>query len=357
MAVHCAWAVRKGWLTAACCTWLLAGGMGTPLALAQAPADPPTIEQWSGHRKVTPDAGEAPVPAVRVPVEPGLLDLTPKPTSRVTEVERPGKAVAPNQRQLLGKWGQQVLRSTGKLAQECGSAVQTCAGSVSSSSSRLVETLGGGKSRPEANVRVEVALQPVTPVAHVETPREMAPVVAEAAQPMEEGMPWYKVVWLQIAVAGGTVVAGPLILVLALGIMLRRYGPLLRVEVTNPGVLRLEGGMLHAAVPATEYTQAVDTQAMENFTGEYFDLGPSYDEERKAKEEAQRHAEMAVLQEIFEQNVRLHEEIRAAQSPVISSEHPASQPQVAETTVTAADPLAMALEQYAAMWPDEKLDR
>jgi hypothetical protein len=42
---------------------------------------------------------------------------------------------------------------------------------------------------------------------------------------------------------------------------------------------------------------------------EQFDLGPTYAEERRLQEEAARQQEAAVLMRIYEQNVRLREEI------------------------------------------------
>jgi hypothetical protein len=96
---------------------------------------------------------------------------------------------------------------------------------------------------------------------------------------------------------------------------------------TGPIVARLETGWpmpmpVPVSVPAATPTEGMPTlnlSAHEElapppepeppFTGEQFDLGPSYEEEQQAKAEALRQQELAVLQEVFEQNLRLHEEV------------------------------------------------
>lgn len=47
----------------------------------------------------------------------------------------------------------------------------------------------------------------------------------------------------------------------------------------------------------------------EESTAQPFDLGPSYQEERRLKEEAERQQEQAVLRTIFEDNLRLRQQL------------------------------------------------
>jgi hypothetical protein len=57
-------------------------------------------------------------------------------------------------------------------------------------------------------------------------------------------------------------------------------------------------------------TAAVETKEPEvESTAQPFDLGPTYEEERLQREEAERQRELAVLQHVFEDNVRLREEL------------------------------------------------
>jgi hypothetical protein len=60
----------------------------------------------------------------------------------------------------------------------------------------------------------------------------------------------------------------------------------------------------HIPEPVTDFDRVPD-----------FDLGPTYAEEARLREEAAREQERAVLRQIFEQNVRLREEIGALDEP------------------------------------------
>jgi hypothetical protein len=128
-------------------------------------------------------------------------------------------------------------------------------------------------------------------------------------------------------------VGGPLIVVFALGLMLKRSNLRFRVEVVNPsggtpfvpGQVGIDPALLAQPAPppgqrpveVPAAAQPAPEEAVEEGrqTGEKFDLGPSYEEERQAMLEAQRQQELALLQEIFEQNLRLQEEIRQEQEP------------------------------------------
>jgi hypothetical protein len=129
---------------------------------------------------------------------------------------------------------------------------------------------------------------------------------------------FYKMALVQVASILSGLVLGPLVLLAALVVVLRRHGAhsgsLFRVEVVNAqghgsysGTVAVPppGGLtagLEAALPPA-------TAANEEQTAQAFDLGPSYEEEKRAKEEAQRQQEEALLRHIFDENVQLREQI------------------------------------------------
>jgi hypothetical protein len=112
-----------------------------------------------------------------------------------------------------------------------------------------------------------------------------------------------------------------------LALILRRMGMNLRIEVINssptgvPIIARMEPYAQAAAGPGAappveatarqEGAEAPESRLdeTEHALAERFDLGPSYEEEKQAKEESLRQREQAVLRELFEQNQRLYDEI------------------------------------------------
>jgi hypothetical protein len=130
---------------------------------------------------------------------------------------------------------------------------------------------------------------------------------------------------LSIVVA---LLVGPLVLLLALGYFLRRQGgrasALFRVEVVNSG---LPGVIAVQQVPVPG--QPADTMPPEQAfaeepppaeygpagTAEAFDLGPTYEEEKRAREAAARQADEAVLRHVFQVNVQLREQIAGLAGP------------------------------------------
>jgi hypothetical protein len=105
-------------------------------------------------------------------------------------------------------------------------------------------------------------------------------------------------------------------------LMLRRLsrGPLLRIEYINnqpaapyPGVIlgTLPGSALPAqAAPAPPPPRTTEPE----LTGEAFDLGPTYEEERQQRQQQGQRQEQAVLRQLFEDNLRLQGEVRQLQT-------------------------------------------
>jgi hypothetical protein len=131
-------------------------------------------------------------------------------------------------------------------------------------------------------------------------------------------------VWLQVVLIAAVTLLCPFLVALMLALILRRSGMQLRVEVINSGtagpiIARLEtpapaataGPAQASPAPVTGAAPAQESRLIENAPdlAERFDLGPSYEEEKQARDQAQRQKEMAVLQELFEQNQRLYEQI------------------------------------------------
>jgi hypothetical protein len=207
---------------------------------------------------------------------------------------------APN----LGELGEQLIRSTGLLAAECQSAIEACTASVRASGDRVKESLASvAPSRPPAALWLLPAARPPEVA-------EPAPVAAAPAEsPARAGM-----LWLPLAI-GGFAVTLPLAGLLALALALRRGGLQFRVELVSssaaglPLVARLEPAWQAGPAPAAAAAPPAEAPRQEEPpSGEQFDLGPSYEEEQQAKDESLRLQEQAVLQQIFEDNLRLQEE-------------------------------------------------
>jgi hypothetical protein len=154
----------------------------------------------------------------------------------------------------------------------------------------------------------------------------VAPAVAPPAAHAEEGPSrsfLYRIALVQVLSILGALVLGPLVLLAALCYVLRRYtsapGALFRVEVVNslaPGTAMIvpapaagQGGVPEVEAAAALAEPAQEAGAPEASTAEQFDLGPTYEEERLLQEAAARQAEEALLRHIYEENVRLREQI------------------------------------------------
>jgi hypothetical protein len=110
----------------------------------------------------------------------------------------------------------------------------------------------------------------------------------------------------------GAVFLGVLIHLIALVLILRRNGAHLarvfRVELVNPAAVGLVG-QVSAAGAQTVAAGPATTEVRQSSTAETFDIGPTYAEEMRQKQEALRQQEEAVLRHVFELNMQMREQL------------------------------------------------
>jgi hypothetical protein len=183
------------------------------------------------------------------------------------------------------------------------------------------------------------ALQPHTTETALSLPRETSAQEHETKTPVSTyqeiavAVPWRQVLLMQLPATIAALLGGPLVIVVVL-LVLRRSGFMFRVEVVNPlgqvvgltmprlGIgpshgggsqerLEAETGLDHSS-PHVSASQSEGPEAPpeEPMTGEQFDLGPTYEEEKRQQEEGLKQQELAVLQQIFEENKQLQKELR-----------------------------------------------
>ncbi|MFO0928823.1 MAG: hypothetical protein U0736_17685 [Gemmataceae bacterium] len=154
-----------------------------------------------------------------------------------------------------------------------------------------------------------------------------APAVTGAGRPVRRRY-GRRVLWVQPALLTA-VVTGPLAVIAGLALMVRWSGMKFRVEIVNTGGTAMPDLALLRAALAPPPAAATDTTPVDSltamsfdvppagdappqedpFTGEFFDLGPSYEEEQQMKQDALRAQEQAVLQQVFEENLKLRQEL------------------------------------------------
>jgi hypothetical protein len=232
----------------------------------------------------------------------------------------------------------QLLHLTRKLTEECCSAIETCRATVRQNQEQIRSlALPPSPVSPTAQppapgpVNAAAATAPPAPppaphpsaVKPTEKKQESPAAVPRTAEP--ESM------WASFALLAVAVLLCPLLVLLLAGLLIRRTGLQFKVEVLNsspagPVVARLEPGWSIAPATPNQGSPAAGQQAVSEstvgeqpaegapFTGEHFDLGPSYEEEQQAKAQALQQQEAAVMQQIFEQNLRLQEEIAALEA-------------------------------------------
>jgi hypothetical protein len=136
-----------------------------------------------------------------------------------------------------------------------------------------------------------------------------------ASQPPQEqprGNSFFETGFGQLIGIVGALFVGVLIHLIALVLILRRYGAHLdrvfRVELVNHAALGFVGqvsgaeAQIFAADPATKEVTLSSTAGT-------FDIGPTYAEEMRQKQEAMRQQEEAVLRHIFELNLHMREQL------------------------------------------------
>ena len=165
---------------------------------------------------------------------------------------------------------------------------------------------------------------PITPAPPTEAPEHHAP--SSAAYP-----------WLRDAATVGGPLLTPIILLAGVVILARflrgQSGPLIRIEHVGGSsqtlgfaeLAELLRGSLPngGAAPADATAVAAPPVFEEPITAEMFELGPTYEEERLARELQGQQAELGVLQQLFEDNVKLRNELKIAATETTSEPEPA----------------------------------
>ena len=165
---------------------------------------------------------------------------------------------------------------------------------------------------PEAPPPAVVARTESPPAPAAPKHREPRPHVED--NPSSSGAALYHIAVAQLICTLVAVVVGPLLVVLTLCALLRRHsrrhGPLIRIEFANgqfPTYLAMPPAP--AAPPRVETVPASTAIEESPSTAETFDLGPTYDDELRMKEQSLRQQEQAIVQQLFEQNVKLQEDL------------------------------------------------
>lgn len=347
---------------------LLAGlGLAVSLAWAQDTPGPsaPVIEMWHGNKRSGDKgtgAGNSPAPLASKPPSspaptlkpitepdyvrqlpplravmhlPDLPPAPPPPLPRPRAPEQQGPAPKPpcaSEESVSQRLNAVVL---------CNSAIlrnlSACAGTVrealvqlqavSGSMSQAAEPTGSAERQENAEPSPQAP-----PAAIPSRPGNWSCMDRPAGEPSSVSLSWNQFFWLQMPLTIGAVVLTPLLMAIGLALVLRRSGLRFRIELTGaPGVpLLISGGRVETGnsgsaeglAPGTLSPLAGTTaggfppqqllpeeQELE-LTGEHFDLGPSYEEEKLAQEESHRHQELAVLEKIFTDNCQLMQEIQ-----------------------------------------------
>jgi hypothetical protein len=138
---------------------------------------------------------------------------------------------------------------------------------------------------------------------------------SSASQPSQEqprGNSLFKTGFGQLIGILGAVILGLLIHLIALVLILRRYAAHLarvfRVELVNPAAVGIVG-QVSAAGAQTVVAGPATEEVTQSSTAETFDIGPTYAEEMREKQEALCQQEKAVLRHIFELNMQMREQL------------------------------------------------
>ena len=145
--------------------------------------------------------------------------------------------------------------------------------------------------------------------------------MAGTAQDQSAVQALHAVTLLHAVIAVAVFVIGPLLSVLAVLFLLRRFtarnGPLVRVEFVSNGQ---ELTLVRPTAPTTVESHRVvlpepvplapDAREQPS-TAQRFDLGPTYEEELQIREQSGRQQDDATLRHIFEENLKLREQIDA----------------------------------------------
>ena len=309
-------------------TLLACGCWGGSALFAQSPApqQPPVqIERWYGHRRV-PLPPRAPAAAL-VPTQLPMEQLQPPPrvlrgkatvwpinwffdNTVVFQVEATAPQGLPTvvQADLRPQPDMMVPTPAAPLAQALAQAAVT-GGEV------IVQA--AVKDLPAELPSTEVpATARATEVASLLTTARPIPAPVAMSEQATESL-FYRMAFLQLLTTLAAFVVGPLVLIIMLRLLLRKVlagNGHLKIELLNQPHLALVGGY-QGMMPPTSLTEATPAEkpaeapAEEEFTGEYFELGPTYEEEKALVEEQLRQQELALLAMIAQENLELQQQI------------------------------------------------
>ncbi len=282
-----------------------------PRAIADPPPPAPHIEMWHGVQRVDvppppPEKETKPTPVSAAPLPvcppPALLPaaLTTLPSTPAPEPPAPS-----------------ILSNFGLPAEP----------RVDSQLRHAVVSPEPAKETPTPPVRPAVARETVTSPPSVEAPP--APSPAPPVPVRTEPASVWSEARLPLYCLGIALLLTPFVFAAVLLAFLRRLGgggALLRIEYINnqppgnyPNIVlgTLPAGVVlpAAASPAPAPPASVAPAESElEPTGQPFDLGPTYEEELQLRQEQAQQQDGAVLRQLFEDNLKLREELKQAEA-------------------------------------------
>lgn len=346
--------------------WVLTLSMGTagstafaqsPFELGQSP--PPMMEIWQGNRRVDgprPSVREfspppatsrfspppetrfpgpvealgAPLPPLTSPSRPAVQASVPPPTiaapvaTLASPSPKPVAAVVQPVSMLedLSK----VARTAGRLVGQFRAGLDSTRNSSRPSDPSVITPI------PTSGLQL-VAVQPPVP-RYTHEPSPVPSVVVHNEPPAVSPPPadFAPTFWIPLAAVAAVSLFAPVMVILLLAYVLRRSGIQLRVEFhgglplgltlpTAPPAAVPPAAPLDPTTALSEVASSLDASTLADtaplaekepeFTGEHFELGPTYEEEQQARELERLQQEKALLQRIFEENLRLRADINA----------------------------------------------
>lgn len=329
-------------------TFLAWGCVGLPALSAQTPAPPqtpPQIERWYGHRRMPAPQPPAPAP-VAAPVE---TKMEPQPrilrgktvvwpidwffsNTVIFEVETPPQVVQADVKHqepgLFPPPPETLVAPVQFVTATSGEAVVQAAFTVVPQELPVIEAAAPAKSTEVASL--------------LTTAR---PQAAPGLATEQNDTLFYRMAFLQLLTTLAAFVVGPVVLLIMLRLLLRKVlasNGHLRIELLNQPQLALVGGYpgmmpagsLSAATESTAPAAPPVEEKEEEFTGEFFDLGPTFEEEKILIEEQLKQQEKALMAKIAQENVALQQQIIALGSDAA----PASQETLSVCTEDAMPP-------------------
>lgn len=408
MAVHSARASLASRIRGVSCSLavLVCGSvLGEAALLAQPPspnAGIPTMERWNGNSKVPhlpaspapspakaaptlstlvpvkeetrqPPAPPASSPNSLPPLRPVEAMLQPPPPMQPLPPIAPVKPISlpplppplPVKQPAGPEFNLEAVKTAAWLVKESTASLQTCA--------QWLKAMPTAGEPPAQSTTARTVAEP--PSSQPATPAEAQGLTAADLHHLAVSLPWHQVFLMQLPVTLTIALGIPIVLIVGLLVVLRRSGVLLRVELVN-SLGQGMGGWLPRLTVGSSYEGASreepaaragsvgngggafpghregeqEPACEEPFSGEHFELGPTYEEEKKLQAEALLQKELAVLRQVFEENKKLQEEIRQLEGEDTSVEEvPAETKREGEA---AAKPEVPAVTSDAAVEPE-----